>query len=67
MKIALGQFDPIVGDFAGNFKKIAELYERACQKQARLLLTPELGVCGYPPCDLIGFHRNVCPQRTDSQ
>ncbi|MEK6577614.1 MAG: NAD+ synthase [Bdellovibrionota bacterium] len=53
MKIAIAQIDPIVGAFDSNIKKIKISYERACQAQARLLLTPEMGVCGYPQHDLI--------------
>lgn len=53
MRIAIAQIDPVVGDFQGNFDKISEMYERACQVQARFLLTPELGTCGYPPHDLV--------------
>lgn len=62
MRIAIAQIDPIVGDFEGNVRKIAKAYERACTEQARLLLTPELSVCGYPPYDLMDrpemFERN---------
>jgi len=62
MRIAVAQIDPVVGAFEANVKKIQEAYERACQAQARLLLTPELGLCGYPPHDLIErpemFERN---------
>src|SRR4051812_16497862 len=53
VKIAFTQFAPVVGCFDANIQKIKEYYERACSMQARLLLTPELGVCGYPPYDLI--------------
>jgi len=53
MRIAIAQIDPVVGAFEANVKKIQEAYKRACSKQARLLLTPELGICGYPPHDLI--------------
>ncbi len=62
MKIAIAQIDPVIGAFEANVKKIKEAYKRACSKQARLLLTPELAVCGYPPLDLIErpeiFERN---------
>ncbi len=62
MKVAVAQLDPVVGAFEANVKKIKEAYKRACTKQARLLLTPEMGVCGYPPHDLIErpemFERN---------
>jgi NAD+ synthetase len=53
MRIAIAQLDPIVGSFRSNLKKIEEAYKRACLEQARLLLTSELVVCGYPPLDLI--------------
>jgi NAD+ synthase (glutamine-hydrolysing) len=53
VRIALAQLDPVVGDFAGNLTKIRKAYERACDEQARFLLTPELSLCGYPPLDLI--------------
>jgi NAD+ synthase (glutamine-hydrolysing) len=60
--IALAQIDPVVGSFDGNVKKIRDAYERACASQARLLLTPELSICGYPPHDLVDrpeiFERN---------
>ena len=62
LRIALAQIDPVVGAFEKNVAKIKEAYQRACSQQARLLLTPELGVCGYPPHDLIErpemFERN---------
>jgi NAD+ synthase (glutamine-hydrolysing) len=62
MRIAIAQIDPVVGAFEGNVRKISEAYERACREQARLLLTPELGLCGYPPFDLLDrpemFERN---------
>jgi NAD+ synthase (glutamine-hydrolysing) len=53
MRIAIAQIDPIVGAFEANLKKIEEAYKRACREQARLLLTPELSLFGYPPHDLI--------------
>ncbi|MFL5812351.1 MAG: NAD+ synthase [Bdellovibrionia bacterium] len=53
MRVAIAQIDPVVGAFDANVRKIQEAYERACAEQARLLLTPELGICGYPPHDLI--------------
>ena len=62
MQIALAQIDPVVGSFAANVNKIQEAYERACESKARLLLTPELSICGYPPHDLVDrpeiFERN---------
>ncbi len=53
MKIALGQINPTVGDFSGNRNKIVEFSRRAQASGARLILFPELSVCGYPPRDLV--------------
>jgi len=53
VKIALGQINPTVGDFAGNAGKIIEYAHRARQAGAGLILFPELAICGYPPRDLV--------------
>ncbi|OGA45331.1 MAG: NAD+ synthase [Betaproteobacteria bacterium RIFCSPLOWO2_12_FULL_62_58] len=53
MKIAIAQINFTVGDLAGNAAKIAAAAERAKQGGATLLLTTELGLCGYPPEDLL--------------
>ncbi len=53
MKIALGQINPTVGDFAGNRSKILVGAEQARGLGADLVVFPELAVCGYPPADLL--------------
>jgi NAD+ synthase (glutamine-hydrolysing) len=53
VKIALGQINPTIGDFAGNSAKIIEFSRRAKSAGAGLILFPELSVCGYPPRDLV--------------
>ena len=53
MKIALGQINPTVGDFAGNANKIIAFARRAQAAGAGLILFPELAICGYPPRDLV--------------
>ena len=53
MKIALGQINSTVGDFAGNAKKMVDFARRAQSAGAGLILFPELSVCGYPPRDLV--------------
>ena len=53
MKIALGQINPTVGDFAGNAAKIIDFAQTAKSRGAGLILFPELSVCGYPPRDLV--------------
>ena len=53
MRIALGQFNPIVGDLAGNTEKMRKIWAEAMQSNVDLLVFPELAVCGYPPEDLL--------------
>jgi NAD+ synthase/NAD+ synthase (glutamine-hydrolysing) len=53
VKIALGQINPTVNDFAGNSGKIVEYAQRARRAGASLVLFPELSICGYPPRDLV--------------
>jgi NAD+ synthase (glutamine-hydrolysing) len=53
VKIALGQINPTVGDFAGNSARIVEFARRARVASADLVMFPELSVCGYPPRDLV--------------
>jgi NAD+ synthase (glutamine-hydrolysing) len=53
MKIALAQFNPTVGDFEGNRKRILGLARDAQAGGAELAVFSELCLCGYPPQDLI--------------
>jgi NAD+ synthase (glutamine-hydrolysing) len=53
MKIALVQFNPVVGDFEGNAERIRELSCAAKRGGADLAVFSELCLCGYPPQDLI--------------
>ncbi|BAZ24886.1 NH(3)-dependent NAD(+) synthetase [Kalymmatonema gypsitolerans NIES-4073] len=53
MKIAIAQINPTIGDLPGNAKQILEAAQKAVSEGARLLLTPELSLCGYPPRDLL--------------
>jgi NAD+ synthase (glutamine-hydrolysing) len=53
MKIALAQFNPTVGDFEGNRKRILELAREAQAGGAEVAVFSELCLCGYPPQDLI--------------
>ncbi|MEH2082509.1 MAG: NAD+ synthase [Nostoc sp.] len=53
MKIAIAQINPTIGDLLLNAQKILEAAQQAASSGARLLLTPELSLCGYPPRDLL--------------
>lgn len=53
MKIAVCQFNPIIGDIKGNSDKILSLYQRAIKEKADIAVLPELSICGYPPLDLV--------------
>jgi NAD+ synthetase len=53
MKVALAQINPTIGDFDNNVAKIIDFGQRAAQAGARLVIFPELAICGYPPMDLL--------------
>jgi NAD+ synthetase len=53
MKIALIQFNPVIGDFAANTGKMLEWINRAKQQDCGLAVLPELAISGYPPQDLL--------------
>lgn len=59
MRLALAQIDTTVGDFDHNVDAILKAAREARTRGARLVLTPELSVCGYPPRDFLempAFH-----------
>ena len=53
MRLALGQIDTTIGDFAGNAAKIEAVLARAETAGADLAAVPELALSGYPPRDLL--------------
>jgi predicted amidohydrolase len=53
MKIAIAQINPTIGDLTGNAQQILAAAIQAANQGVRLLLTPELSLCGYPPRDLL--------------
>ena len=52
LKLCVAQLNFIVGDLDGNVKKIVDAATQAYANGARLLLTPELSICGYAAEDL---------------
>ena len=59
MKIAIGQINPVIGDFPGNRQKIISASQQALQDGARIIVFPEMAVCGYPPMDLLTMPRFI--------
>ncbi|MEP0885675.1 NAD+ synthase [Trichocoleus sp. ST-U3] len=53
MKLAIAQLNPTIGDLSGNAQQILEAAKLAANQGVRLLLTPEISLCGYPPRDLL--------------
>ena len=53
MKVALAQINATVGDLDGNASKIAAAARAAHADGACVIVTPELGLTGYPPEDLL--------------
>ncbi len=52
LHISVAQLNFVVGDMAGNARQIIEFSRQAYARGARLVLTPELSICGYAAEDL---------------
>jgi NAD+ synthase (glutamine-hydrolysing) len=52
LKLCVAQLNFVVGDLAGNSQKIIDTARSAYADGVRLLLTPELSICGYAAEDL---------------
>ncbi len=59
MRIGLAQINTIVGDLAGNSRRILDAYQALVAQGAELVIYPELVVSGYPPRDLLFKKRFV--------
>jgi NAD+ synthase (glutamine-hydrolysing) len=53
LRIALSQFNAVVGDIEGNVDRMIDVVAEAKDAGAELLVFPELAVTGYPPEDLV--------------
>ena len=53
MQIAVAQLDQVIGDLPGNAAAILAAVGEAKRVGARLVVTPELSLPGYPPEDLL--------------
>ena len=63
--IALSQSNPVLGDLAKNAQLILDAAKNSAAKGAKLLVTPELSLTGYPPEDLL--LRDAFIQAVDQQ
>ena len=52
LKLCIAQLNFVVGDTAGNAQRIVAAARSAYAQGARLVLTPELSICGYAAEDL---------------
>ena len=52
LKLCVAQLNFVVGDLAGNAQKIIDTARAAYADGVRLVLTPELSICGYAAEDL---------------
>jgi NAD+ synthase (glutamine-hydrolysing) len=52
LKLCIAQLNFVVGDMAGNAQRIVAAARAAYAQGARLVLTPELSICGYAAEDL---------------
>jgi len=57
--IGVVQLNPIIGDLKGNAAAILTAAKSCVDRGVKLLLTPELSLCGYPPRDLLMHDRFV--------
>lgn len=53
MKIALAQLNFQIANFDCNCRKIIHSIEKASKQDADIVIFSELGICGYPPRDLL--------------
>lgn len=68
LKVALAQINATVGDLEGNASLIEAAARQAYAKGARLVVSPELSLTGYPPEDLLlrPAFMEACDQALDS-
>ena len=53
LQLCIAQLNFIVGDMTGNARKIIDAAKEAYAQGARILVTPELAICGYAAEDLL--------------
>ena len=66
-RMALAQFNPVVGDLPGNRSRIIDWMAEAAEAGCDLIAFPELALTGYPPEDLLLRRQFVADQREQLQ
>ena len=68
LELSVAQLNFTVGDMLGNAQKIMDAARRAYAKGVRLLITPELSICGYAAEDLFlrASFISACEQAVDT-
>ncbi len=61
LKISVAQLNYCVGDMPGNAQKIIAAARTAYAEGVRLVITPELAICGYAAEDLSCGHLSYKP------
>ena len=64
MKIALAQFNYIIGDFKHNLSVMVRAIEEAKSHKAELIVFAELALTAYPPGDLLEFDDFILQSET---
>jgi len=68
VRVAIAQMNVVLGDLPGNVRRMVDSARQAGAANANVLLTPELGLCGYPPEDLLlrpDFYRSTAQALSD--
>jgi NAD+ synthase (glutamine-hydrolysing) len=53
LQLCIAQLNFVVGDMPGNARKIIDAARTAYDQGAKVLITPELAICGYAAEDLL--------------
>ncbi len=53
MLLAVGQINNTVGAMRSNVDRMVDFARRAHDREAKMIVFPELAICGYPPRDLV--------------
>lgn len=53
LRVALAQINSTVGDLEANAQRIENFIGQAKEREADIVVFPELALCGYPPEDLL--------------